>query len=133
MPRRTLVVAVACGAFWAGCTPTPPAAHARHSGLCGSGRISADQAAAVGTAALTAYDVVERLCPLWLNDRGTHSVEAPVDIVVYVDDVRVGGRDGLRLVSAGDLASVRRLSPTDASLRFGRGHGSGALLVATHR
>lgn len=105
----------------------------RPGAVCGSGVITSSDAAAVGTASLTAYDVVERLCPLWLNNRGVASLEAPVDVVVYVDDVRVGDRSGLRLVSAGDIASVRRLSPTDATVRFGRGHGAGALLVATRR
>ena len=100
---------------------------------CGSDRISAEDVAALGTASHTAHDVVTRLCPLWLNARGTTSILAPVDVVVYVDGTRVGGREGLHLVPASDVAAVCRMSPADAATRFGRGHGAGAVLVSTRR
>ena len=99
---------------------------------CGSG-IAPQDIASAEVAALTAHDVVDRLCPLWLHTRGVASVLAPVDVVVYVDDTRAGGPDGLRLVPASDLAAIRHLSPADAGLRYGRGHSAGAILVSTRR
>jgi hypothetical protein len=73
-----------------------------------------------------AHDLVETLRPTWLVDRGG-------PLMVYVDEVRMGGRESLRQIPAANVAEVRYLTPIQASARFGRGHEGGAILVTTRR
>ena len=128
MLRALTFLAAAVGLTACGSASGP----VRSGADCGSG-ITPQHIAPVDAASFTAYDVVRRLCPLWLHDRGATSILVPVDVVVYIDDTRAGGPDGLRLVPASDLAAIRHLSPADAGLRYGRGHSAGAILVSTRR
>lgn len=77
-----------------------------------------------------AYDVVTRLRPIWLSTRGPSSINlAPTDVVVYVNETRRGGPTALRDINRVEIAEIRHLRGTDASMRFGLGHEQGAILV----
>jgi hypothetical protein len=77
-----------------------------------------------------AYEVVTRLRPNWLNTRGPSSINlARTDVVVYVSEVRRGGPSALKDVNRLEIAEIRHLRGTDASMRFGLGHEQGAILV----
>lgn len=82
---------------------------------------------------LTAYQVVQRLQPQWLRPRGVDSFNSEFGVVVYLDGQRVGGVDALRRVSAPNVQEIRRLDSRQATIQYGTGHPSGALLVITRR
>ena len=90
-----------------------------------------DITAYVGTYS-NAFQLVERLQPQWLRKRGRASVStvAEGDIVVYLDDVRVGGPEALREISLEGLVEIRYLNAAKAA-RYGTGHQHGAILLRT--
>ena len=95
----------------------------------------------------TAQDLVQRLRPQWLRSRGSATISNTQQeaIVVYVDGVRSGEipiaqtleRDRGAAPNPLDAilaARVQRLiyyGGTDATQRFGTGHGHGAIEVIT--
>lgn len=50
---------------------------------------------------------------------------------VHIDDVRVGDVDVLRTIPATAVASIRWLSASDASTKYGNGHTAGVIAVTT--
>jgi len=76
---------------------------------------------------LDALQVVQRLRPNWLRQRG--GVSEP--LVLYVDGTRRGGADDLRFIRADEVEQMDYMSPSDATTRFGTGHTGGAILVQT--
>jgi hypothetical protein len=78
-----------------------------------------------------AYILVQRLRPGWLRQRGSSSINRPTPRVVYLDNMRVGGLDSLRQISANSIERIRFLDSPDATQRFGTGHVNGAILVFT--
>ena len=79
----------------------------------------------------TVYELVQRLHPLWLQKRGTNTIQDDGDIVVYVDHARLGGPETLREILADNVESVRFLDAGRAQYRFGVGHMHGAIVVTT--
>lgn len=96
-----------------------------------SNRITAEEIDKVEQRYDTAYQIVQNLRPLWLRKRGRSSVSNPGEIAVYVDGARYGTPRSLRDISAIEVESMRFLSPSEATNRFGTGHSHGAILVAT--
>lgn len=85
------------------------------------------RSAAVGTA----YQAVARLRPQWLRPRGVSSVRGSGQVVAYVDGVRLGGAAALEQIQAGTVVEMEYLSGSEATTRFGAGHGDGAIIVRT--
>jgi hypothetical protein len=79
----------------------------------------------------TAYEAVESLHSNWLRAKGTDSFTTPTEVVVYVNENRVGGVDALRNISVHTITSIRHLDGVTASARWGVGHGQGVILVTT--
>ena len=50
---------------------------------------------------------------------------------VHIDDSRVGPVDILRTIPAQAVSSIRWLSSSDASTKYGNGHTAGVIAVAT--
>ncbi|MCC6316868.1 MAG: hypothetical protein IT361_04175 [Gemmatimonadaceae bacterium] len=103
--------------------------------------ISEAEVQAILGQATNAYDIVERLRPQMLRPRGTSmgarsdgtGAAVQIGIVVYMDDVRVGEVGNLRTVLATQVREIRFISATDATQRWGTGHGSGAIQVVSKR
>ena len=92
--------------------------------------ISQLEIAAAGDAQ-TAFEIVKRLRPNWLNVRGPSSINLPTpDVVIYVNGVRRGGPDTLKDLPITGLNEIRHLRGTEATQRFGLGHENGAILVS---
>ena len=51
-------------------------------------------------------------------------------IQVYVDDVRVGGLQELRRISANSVYSIRRYIGSEAQTRYGVGHSNGVIAIS---
>jgi hypothetical protein len=67
----------------------------------------------------------------WLAGRGAHDYSQRNHVMVYRDGVLVGAKAALRNIKIEDVAEVRRLTPAEASERFGLDHGAGAILITT--
>jgi hypothetical protein len=82
---------------------------------------------------LTLLEVINRVRPQWLTRHGGTPLQEASDVVVYRDDIRMGGRDALREIRMDIVTSVRYLSASEATGRYGLNHQHGAILVTTHR
>jgi outer membrane cobalamin receptor len=84
--------------------------------------------------ATDAYDVVQRIRPEFLRQRGASSIQGGSQLaVVYVDGVRRGGPEALRQLRATEVEEIRFVSGTDATTRYGTDHGGGAIEVRSRR
>jgi hypothetical protein len=79
----------------------------------------------------TAHEIIQRLRPQWLRLRGPQSIMGDTDLVVYLNNARMGGSESLRGISLAGVEFLRFLDPSAATLRWGAGHGSGAILIST--
>ena len=93
--------------------------------------ITQDEIASIS--ARTALDVIQKLRPQFLRTRGAVSVTDPTPLrpIVYIDNVSVGGLEALNRVPASTISEIRYLDANEATMRFGTGHGGGAILVRT--
>ena len=74
---------------------------------------------------LTCFEVVQRLRPRWLQRRG-----AEQDPVVYQDGNRIGfAEEVLGGMNASNIESLKYLSASDATTRYGTGHMAGAIEI----
>jgi hypothetical protein len=85
-----------------------------------------------------AYDLVNRLRPQWLRTSGVGSVSggnpATYGLVVFLDNVRLGGVETLRSVDSGSITSIRFLTAERAASTLpavGRDPISGAIVIST--
>ncbi len=77
------------------------------------------------------YDAVLALRSNWLSTRGTDSFRSPSQVLVYLDDSRLGGVESLSGLSTQGIASVTHLNGIDATARWGIGHSAGVIEVHT--
>jgi hypothetical protein len=93
-------------------------------------RITADELGTIDVQ--NALQAVQRLRPNFLQNRGGASsslTQGPQDVVVYVDQTRMGGPSALAQIPITDVKEIQHLSGTDATQRYGTGHGSGVIIV----
>lgn len=89
------------------------------------------------TPAGNAYDLVNRLRPQWLRPTGIGSVSGGTatsyGIVVFLDNVRMGGLESLRSMDAGSIMSIRYMTAERAASLpgIGRDPVAGAIVVST--
>ena len=79
-----------------------------------------------------ALQAVQRLRPSFLQNRGGASssiTQGPQDVVVYVDQTKMGGPNSLAQIPITDVKEIQHLNGTDATQRYGTGHGSGVIIV----
>lgn len=79
------------------------------------------------------YEFLESTRPMWLRKRGQSSIMNEGEIIVYLDDNRLGGPETLRSLSTMSTESLRFLDAAAAQQRFGVGHSHGAILVYSRR
>ena len=84
---------------------------------------------------LTAADIVRVLRPEMLTSRDRTSSRTTVGAInpiqVYVDGVPNGGHETLVSVPASAVVRLQRLTPVEASSRYGGSHPGGVILVTT--
>ncbi len=80
-----------------------------------------------------AFQLVERLRPLWLRSRGDRSTHLPTEIVVYQDGVMLGDLETLQYIPIELVVSVRALDAAEAMRLPGLGsrHVERAIMVET--
>lgn len=94
-----------------------------------SNRLSRDEVVATNTS--TAFDAIRMLRPNWLRKRGAMSVTQSSDIMVYLDNVQIGGLGTLQSIPVNSITSLQFLDAPTATQRWGTGHPHGAILVST--
>jgi len=85
-----------------------------------------------------AYEVIQRLRPNFLRTRGavhgtpgaTNAIEM-VDLVVYLNDNRLGASDQLRQIAKTDIREIRYYNSSEATTKWGTGHSAGAIQVVS--
>lgn len=82
-------------------------------------------------AASNLYDVIRSQRPEWLIKRGQTSINMEGDIVVYVDNVALGGPESLKSIDVQSVQTARFLNASEAQMRYGVGHMHGAIVVVT--
>lgn len=80
-----------------------------------------------------AYDLVQRLRPRWLQDRGPDSFENPGHVQVYVDGVRLGEVQLLRTLPTHAMERLEWIDPVSAAGRWGMNHGHGVIYITYSR
>jgi hypothetical protein len=86
------------------------------------------------TSYMSAYHAIETLRPSWLWRRGNATISNPDPFpIVYLDGMRRGDLDELHMIPSDDVDTITRLSPADATTRWGTGHLAGAIDVRTRR
>ncbi len=78
----------------------------------------------------TALDVIRRLRPRWLQPRGTTATGANLP-VAFLDGARLGDPSRLSSINVSDIESIRYLSASDATMRYGTNFPGGAIEVRT--
>ena len=96
--------------------------------------ISADEIAE--SSASNAYEVIQRLRPNFLRTRGAvhgtpGAASAMVDLVVYLNENRLGGTDQLRQIATGDIREIRYFNSSEATTKWGTGHSAGAIQIVS--
>jgi hypothetical protein len=103
-----------------------------------------------GNSARNVYDLIQSLRPQWLrisdhqtlrtktvesvDARGSSATATGTDepeIIVYLNNIRIGTPESLRDLSVETVTSLEFVSPTKATLRWGGGHLHGAIVVHT--
>ena len=78
-----------------------------------------------------AYDLIQKLRPIWLRWRGSTSFTQETDVKVYLDGTGMGEREALRRIDTFNIESIQYLDARRATNRLGAGHVNGAILVVT--
>jgi len=135
--RSLLIVAAVVIAGVPGCASSPAASGATQQAASSSSRssgsrdvITQEELAKVDVQ--NALDAVRRLRPSYLQTHGGLSssiTQGPQDVVVYVDNTRMGGPSTLAQIPITDVKEIQYLNGPDATQRYGTGHGSGAIIV----
>ena len=92
----------------------------------------------VESSASNAYEVIQRLRPNFLRTRGavhgtpgaTNAIEM-LDLVVYLNETRLGGSDPLRQISTTDIREIRYVNSSEATTKWGTGHSAGAIQIVS--
>ncbi|NJD18891.1 MAG: hypothetical protein FIA95_06360 [Gemmatimonadetes bacterium] len=127
-PAKSLwVLLLATGALW-GCASTKSASEGTRSDVITREEI-------MGSGAINLYDVVRRLRPQWINVRAARSFTMETEIVVYQNEMLLGGPDALKQIGPELAYELRwmdgvRAAATLPGLSSGR-HIQGAIIVST--
>lgn len=113
----------------------------------GPNLITADEIARANVQ--NAYEAVQKLRPSMLRQRqiasadgqgGVRSGSRPSgtgvsagEVVVYMDNTRVGNVEQLRQISVSSISAVRYFSASEAQTKWGSGHAGGVIEVLTKR
>src|SRR5829696_127039 len=123
MTRRTLVLVLAL-VVTAGCSS---ATQGSGAGPRSSSNVLSRQDFAESPYQ-NAYEVVEKLRPAFLRARATSSGPGFTP-AVYVDGLRKGGIEQLRVIPTREVSEIRYLSVQDATTRYGMNVPAGVIDV----
>ena len=95
--------------------------------------VTMEELARVATSS-TLFEALHALRPAWFRRNPTTlRPQAESDVVVYLDQSRLGGPETLRTIQVNAATVIRHYSASEAEARFGPGHLHGAIRVSTTR
>ena len=106
----------------------------RSMGISGMGREVLTAAEIVASRVTDVYQAVIQLRPEFLRRRPMAQPLTPyqsASMPVYLDDMPYGTTESLRQIPLDRVRLIRYVSATEANLKFGGSHPSGAILVTT--
>ena len=82
----------------------------------------------------TGLDAVRRLRPNFLSNHGTVSLTNPSAgaLKVSMDGINLGPLDDLDRIRTNEIRSIRYLTPSDATQRFGITSGGSPVIIVEH-
>lgn len=83
------------------------------------------------SSAVTAYDAIQQLRPGLLDRDQRRSIDlySTAEVYVYVNGVRYGRKEDLKSISAMEIAEIKYLAPSEATIKFGSDHTGGAFAI----
>ena len=80
-----------------------------------------------------AYDVVNKLRPMFLKTRGRSTVQGtnPEYASVFLDDQFYGDLNSLKTIAATQIQEIRYYPGTEVAMKFGMQYGAGVTAVKT--
>ena len=81
------------------------------------------------TGITSAYDAIRQLRPTWMRGQRMSGTES-TSVAVYVNGTRTDAQQ-LHQILASTIAEARFLDAGEATMRFGTGHGNGAIEMKT--
>jgi hypothetical protein len=79
----------------------------------------------------TAWEAIDALRTNWLQTRGTNSMRNPGEVLVYLDDNRLGGVETLRTYPTTNIMYIRYFDRLAATARWGVDHTQGVIVIST--
>ena len=79
----------------------------------------------------TAYDLVVSLRPMWFRNRDLKSQTLDSNVIVYFNNMRLGGKETLRSIDARSVASIEYFNAVEAGLKWGPDHRYSVIQVRT--
>jgi hypothetical protein len=131
--RSTSLSLAALALLWAcgsggGQAPRGEPAPARSSDL-----VTMEELSKVTTSS-SLYEALRALRPAWFRRNPTTlRPQAEGNVVVYLDQSRLGGPEALQTIMVASVTAVRYYGASEAEARFGLGHLHGAIQVITGR
>ena len=100
-----------------------------HAAGAGTNRLLITEEEIAATNATTAYDVIARLRPEYLRNRGATSLLLPSrsQPVVFMKEQDYGSIEALRQVRSSDLSEIRFYPGPDAVTKFGSQYSAGVI------
>jgi len=79
------------------------------------------------------YDAIKNLRPMFLRSRGQTTFDPSIvqTAVVFVDGQRFGSVETLRTMPVVQVTSIRFLTASDATTKYGTGYTAGVIEVST--
>ena len=102
--------------------------------VAGVGREVLTAAEIVASRVTDVYQAVLQLRPEFLRRRPVAMPLSPfgnAPIAVYLDEMPYGSAESLRQIPLDRVRLIRYISPTEANLKYGGSHPTGAILVTT--
>jgi hypothetical protein len=125
---RSILSLCALAAVLAACGANPPGNTTPASR--GGARLINESEVEQSTAA-TAYDLIQQLRPRWLVvASGPTTLGREPEIMVYVNDMKVGGPQNLYDIDVNAIRRVSFMDANEATGRFGLNHSHGAIMVS---
>jgi len=78
-----------------------------------------------------AYEAIQSLRPGLLNRDQRRSIDwsGQTEVVVYINGIKYGNKESLKTISAMEIAEIKYLTSSEATMRFGSDHAGGAFLI----
>ena len=141
---NVIVILAGCASGGGGGSASTTTAAATSVKRGGPDLITSEEITQSGKSYSTAYELVESLRPTMMRSRaGTMTYNTPsgtstndaaaINVIAFVDDVRLGGVEAMRQVPASQVKEIRYINGRDATTKWGTGYTSGVIQIISKK